>query len=83
MGDIVAGPGPEPGWLIVFLGLGMVAGEFKPAARFMGALYGLARGEAEKTGLVVSPKYLVGSAYRGANPNHLDDLALFRRAGLR
>lgn len=35
LGGIVAVPGPGPGWLIVFLGLGLVAGEFRPIARFM------------------------------------------------
>lgn len=35
LGGIVAVPGPGPGWLIIFLGLGLVAGEFRPAARFM------------------------------------------------
>ena len=28
-------PGPGPGWLIVLLGLGLVAGEFRPIAHFM------------------------------------------------
>ena len=35
LGGIVAVPGPGPGWLIIFLGLGLVAGEFRPLARFM------------------------------------------------
>lgn len=32
---IVAVPAPGPGWLIFFLGLGLIAGEFLPVARFM------------------------------------------------
>ncbi len=28
-------PGPGPGWIITFLGLGLFAGEFLPVARFM------------------------------------------------
>ena len=28
-------PGPGPGWVITFLGLGLIAGEFRPVARFM------------------------------------------------
>jgi uncharacterized protein (TIGR02611 family) len=32
---IVAVPGPDPGWLIFFLGFGLIAGEFLPFARFM------------------------------------------------
>ena len=34
-GGIVAVPGLGPGWLIFFLGLGLIAGEFLPFARFM------------------------------------------------
>ena len=32
---IVAVPGPGPGWLIFFLGFGLITGEFLPFARFM------------------------------------------------
>lgn len=35
VGGLVAVPGPGPGWVIVFLGLGLIAGEFRPVARFM------------------------------------------------
>lgn len=35
LGGIVAVPGPGPGWVIIFLGLGMIVGEFRPAARFL------------------------------------------------
>ena len=27
--------GPRPGWVLTFLGLGLIAGEFLPVARFM------------------------------------------------
>ncbi|CAA9446256.1 MAG: hypothetical protein AVDCRST_MAG78-2904 [uncultured Rubrobacteraceae bacterium] len=35
VGGIIAVPGPGPGWVITFLGLGLIAGEFRPIARFM------------------------------------------------
>ena len=35
VGGLVAVPGPGPGWVITFLGLGLIAGEFLPVARFM------------------------------------------------
>jgi uncharacterized protein (TIGR02611 family) len=35
VGDLVAVPGPGPGWVITFLGLGLIADEFRPVARFM------------------------------------------------
>lgn len=35
VGGLIAVPGPGPGWLITFLGLGLVAGEFQPVARSM------------------------------------------------
>ena len=47
LGGVIAVPGPGPGWLIIFLGLGMLAGESKLVARFMDwgemRLRGLAR----------------------------------------
>ena len=35
VGGLIAVPGPGPGWVITFLGLGLIAGEFLPVARFM------------------------------------------------
>ncbi len=35
LGGVIAVPGPGPGWLIIFLGLGMLSGESKLVARFM------------------------------------------------
>jgi hypothetical protein len=35
VGGLIAVPGPEPGWVITFLGLSLIAGEFRPVARFM------------------------------------------------
>jgi Putative transmembrane protein (PGPGW) len=35
VGGLIAVPGPGPGWVITFLGLGLIAGEFRPVARFM------------------------------------------------
>ena len=35
VGGLVAVPGPGPGWVITFLGLGLIAGEFLPVARLM------------------------------------------------
>ncbi len=35
VGGVIAVPGPGPGWLIIFLGLGMVAGESLLVARFL------------------------------------------------
>ena len=35
VGGLIAIPGPGPGWLITFLGLGLISGEFRPIARFM------------------------------------------------
>ncbi len=35
VGGLFAVPGPGPGWVITFLGLGLIAGEFRPIARFM------------------------------------------------
>lgn len=32
---LVAVPAPGPGWAIVFVGVGVVAGEFLPVARFL------------------------------------------------
>lgn len=32
---LVAVPAPGPGWAIVFVGVGMIAGEFLPIARFL------------------------------------------------
>ena len=34
-GGIIAGPGPGPGWLLILLGLGMVAGESLSFARLI------------------------------------------------
>ena len=34
-GGLFAVPGPGPGWVITFLGLGLIAGEFRPVAHFM------------------------------------------------
>ena len=35
VGGLIAVPGPGPGWVITFLGLGLIAGEFRPVAHFM------------------------------------------------
>jgi hypothetical protein len=35
VGGLVAVPGPGPGWVITFLGLGLIAGEFQTVVRFM------------------------------------------------
>lgn len=35
VGGLIAVPEPGPGWVITFLGLGLIAGEFQPVARFM------------------------------------------------
>ena len=35
LGGVIAVPGPGPVWLIIFLGLGMLAGESKLVARFI------------------------------------------------
>ena len=35
VGGLITVPGPGPGWVITFLGLGLIAGEFRPIARFM------------------------------------------------
>ncbi len=35
VGGLIAVPGPGPGWVITFVGLGLIAGEFRPIARFM------------------------------------------------
>jgi uncharacterized protein (TIGR02611 family) len=35
VGGLIAVPGPGPGWVIIFLGLGLIAGEFLPVARFL------------------------------------------------
>jgi uncharacterized protein (TIGR02611 family) len=32
---VIAVPGPGPGWVTTFLGLGLIAGGFQPVARFM------------------------------------------------
>jgi hypothetical protein len=34
-GGLFAVPGPGPGWVITFVGLGLIAGEFRPVAHFM------------------------------------------------
>ncbi len=35
IGVLIAVPGPGPGGVITFLGLGLIAGEFRPIARYM------------------------------------------------
>ncbi|MCA1717768.1 MAG: hypothetical protein LC781_13435 [Actinobacteria bacterium] len=35
VGGLIAVPGSGPSWVITFLGLGLIAGEFRPVARFM------------------------------------------------
>lgn len=35
VGGLIAVPGPGPGWVITFLELSLIAGEFRPVARFM------------------------------------------------
>ncbi len=35
VGGLIAVPGPGPSWIITFLGLGLIAGEARPVARFM------------------------------------------------
>ena len=35
VGGLIAVPGPGPGWVITFLGLGLISSEFRPVARFM------------------------------------------------
>jgi uncharacterized protein (TIGR02611 family) len=35
VGGLIAVPDPGPGWVITFLGLGLIAGGFRPVARFM------------------------------------------------